>query len=165
MRNLQTYLFVAFFSLVMVLLGGTIFSVMVEYPNWFADVPASLATTRDFYRVLHPGYFFQTIGPLTLLTGIAFVAVGWSSSKVRNLVLVSLALLVAAELLTFIYIYPRLNMLFLELDIHKAETLKQAAAEFTFADRIRTGLGVLGSAFAVSALVRLLRKTGEAIIE
>jgi hypothetical protein len=163
MKTLQTLFFVAHFSLVMILLGGTIFSVMVEYPNWFADVPTSLATTRDFYRVLHPGYFFQIIGPLTLLTGIGFVAAGWRISNVRNLVLVGLAFLVAAELLTFIYIYPRLDTLFFGLDIHKAETLKQAAAEFTFADRIRTGLGVLASAFAVAALVRLFGKTGEVI--
>jgi len=58
MKTLQTFLFITYFCLVMIVFGGTIFAVMVEYPNWFADVPVSLETTRNFYKVLHPGYFF-----------------------------------------------------------------------------------------------------------
>ena len=39
----------------LIILGGTIFSVLVEYPNWFANIPSSLETTRNFYKVFHPG--------------------------------------------------------------------------------------------------------------
>lgn len=162
MKTIQTVLFVAYFSLVMILLGGTIFSVMVEYPNWFADVPSSLEVTRNFYRVLHPGYFFQTVGPLSLLAGIGFVIAGWRIRTTRNLVVISLGLLIAAELLTFIYIYPRLSILFFGIDTHTVDALKKAAAEFTFADRIRTGLGVLASAVSVVALLKFFGHRNEA---
>ena len=165
MKTLPTVLFVAYLTLVSVLLGGTIFSVMVEYPNWFANIPASLEATRNFYQVLHPGYFFQTVGPLSLLFGIGFVIAGWRISQVRNLVVISLGVLIAAELLTFIYIYPRLNILFFGIDTHSIGALKQAAAEFTFADQIRTGLGVLASAVTIAALLKFFRQSEETLID
>ena len=131
----------------MIVLGGTIFSVMVEYPNWFADVPVSLETTRNFYKVLHPGYFFQIFGPLMLLTSIAFVITGWRMAQVRNLVIVSIVIMVAIELLTFIYIYPRLGIMFgPDATSQTVSALRQAANEFTTADRLRTAASTSESA-------------------
>lgn len=155
MRKLQTVLFVAYFCLTMIVLGGTIFSVMVEYPNWFANVPLSLEATRNFYKVLHPGYFFQIMGPLMLLTGFGFVIAGWRMSSARNLVLMSVGIMIAIELLTFLYIYPRLDVLFGPgAPSQSIDALRQAASEFTFADRIRTGMDVLASVFSVAALCK-----------
>ncbi|HKP69247.1 MAG TPA: hypothetical protein VJV05_08185 [Pyrinomonadaceae bacterium] len=154
MSKLKTILFVAHFVLMMIVLGGTIFSVMVEYPNWFSNVPVSLETTRNFYKVLHPGYFFQTTGPLVLLTGFAFVVVGWRIRQTRNLVLISLGILVAIELLTFIYIYPRLGIMFGPDAAQSVEALRQAASEFTFADRIRTTMAFVASAVSIGALFK-----------
>ncbi len=158
MKILQTFLFTAFFCLMMIVLGGTIFSVMVEYPNWFADVPNSLEATRNFYKVLHPGYFFQTVGPLTLLAGLSFVIVGSRIKAARNLVLIALGIMVAIELLTFIYIYPRLGIMFgAEAASQSVDALRQAAQDFIFADRIRTCLSVLAAVFSVVALFRFFR--------
>ena len=157
MKRLQVTLFVAYFCLMMIILGGTIFSVMVEYPNWFANVPASLDATRNFYKVLHPGYFFQTMAPLFLLAGLGFLIAGWRTSA-RNLVLISVLVMVAAELLTFLYIYPRLNILFANESATQAvEVLKQAAREFTTADQIRTGLGVVASGLSIAAMLRFFK--------
>ena len=158
MKTLQTFLFTAYFCLMMIVLGGTIFAVLVEYPNWFADVPSSLEATRNFYKVFHPGYFFQTVAPLSFLTGIGFVITGWRIKSARNFVLMSLAVLVAAELLTFFYIYPRLGIMFgPDAASQSLETLRQAGQQFTNADRIRTGLAVVANAFSVAALLRFFR--------
>jgi len=158
MKTLQTILFTTYFCLVMLVLGGTIFSVMVEYPNWFANVPASLETTRNFYEVLHPGYFFQIFGPLILLTGIAFVIAGWQIAPVRNLVIVSIVIMIAIELLTFIYIYPRLGIMFgPRAASQSVDILRQAASDFTVADRIRTVLYALAAAISVAALFRFFK--------
>src|SRR5215204_2744179 len=113
MKTTQTILFIAYLCLMMIILGGTIFSVLVEYPNWFANIPSSLETTRNFYKVFHPGYFFQIFGPLSVLTGTGFMIAGWRIPDARKLVTASFVLFVAIELLTFFYIYPRLNILFL----------------------------------------------------
>ena len=142
----------------MIILGGTIFAVMVEYPNWFANVPASLETTRNFYQVLHPGYFFQIFGPLMLLSGIVFVAAGWRIAPVRNLVLVSIAIFIAIELLTFFYIYPRLGIMFApDAAKQSVEVLQRAGSEFTFADRIRTFMDFVASGISIAAMVRFFR--------
>ncbi len=153
MKTLQTILFVTYFCLTMIVLGGTTFSVMVEYPNWFADVPQSLEATRNFYKVLHPGYFFQMFVPLGVLSGIGFVIAGWRSTASRNLVLASLAVLIAGELLTFLYIYPRLDIMFGPDSVNQTvAVLRNAASEFTNADRIRTVLTFSTSALSVAAL-------------
>ena len=158
MRTLQTFLFTAFICLMMIVLGGTVFSVMVEYPNWFANVPRSLEVTRNFYAVLHPGYFFQVFGPLMLLTGIAFVIAGWRIAQARNLVIVSILIMISIELLTFIYIYPRLwIMLGPDAASQTVEAMQQAASQFTTADRIRTALMFVASGFGIAALFRFFK--------
>ena len=147
-----------FFTLTMVVLGGTIFAVMVEYPNWFANVPASLEATRTFYRALHPGYFFQVFGPLMVISGIAFVIVGWRIASVRNLVLITLVVFIAIELLTFLYIYPRLGIMFgPDAAAQSVDVLRQAASEFTFADRARTLMDFVASGISIAALFRFFR--------
>lgn len=156
MKTLQTTLFVAHFSLMMIVLGGTIFAVMVEYPNWFAEVPRSLEATRAFYQVLHPGYFFQIFGPLALLSGILFVLAGWRVTAARNLVIVSVLIMIAIELLTFIYIYPRLSLMF-GTTPQSIEILRQAASDFTFADRIRTALDLIACGLSIAALHKFFR--------
>jgi hypothetical protein len=146
----------------MIVLGGTIFSVMVEYPNWFADVPKSLEVTRSFYSVLHPGYFFQMFGPLIVLTGIASVIAGWRILQARNLVVVSITIMIAIELLTFLYIYPRLWIMFgPDAASQSVDSLRIAAQQFTTADRIRTGLMLISSAFAIGSLLRFFRQLDE----
>lgn len=158
MKTLQTILFIAFFCTMMVVLGGTIFSVMVEYPNWFANVPSSLEATRNFYKVLHPGYFFQTFGPTVLLTGILFIIVGWRIKEARNMVAAAVAVLFAIELLTFIYIYPRLwIMLGPDSASQTVEALQTASRQFTTADQIRTGLCFVAAALSISALFKFFK--------
>ena len=158
MKSLQTFLFTAYFCLLLIVLGGVIFCVLVEYPNWFADVPSSLAASRSFYKVFHPGYFFQTVAPLSFVAGVGFLITGWRIAPVRNFVLISLAILVAAEFLTFFYIYPRLDVLFGPgLESTSIETLKQGAQQFTVADRIRTAMTFVGNAFGVGAMFRFFK--------
>lgn len=142
----------------MIVLGGTIFSVMVEYPNWFANVPSSLAATRNFYAVLHPGYFFQIFGPLMLLTGAAFVIAGWRIAHARKLVIVGIVITIAIELLTFLYIYPRLSiMLGPDAASQTVDAMQQAARQFTTADRLRTALMFVASGFGIAALFRFFQ--------
>jgi len=158
MRTTQTILFTTYLCLMMIILGGTIFSVLVEYPNWFANIPSSLEATRNFYKVFHPGYFFQIFGPLAVLSGIAFVVAGWRIAEARRLVAVSVVLFVAIELLTFFYIYPRLNILFVsDLGTQSIDALRIAARQFTIADNIRTGLCVIANAFAIAAVFKFFR--------
>jgi hypothetical protein len=158
MKTIQIVLFTIYLCLMMILLGGTIFAVLVEYPNWFADIPSSLESTRDFYKVFHPGYFFQIFGPLSVLSGIAFLVAGWRNKSARNLVATSLLLFVSIELLTFFYIYPRLNILFFaELGSQPVETLRLVARQFTIADNIRTVLCFVANGFAIAALFQLFR--------
>ena len=155
MKTIPTILFTVYLCLMLVILGGTIFAVLVEYPNWFANIPESLETTRKFYKVFHPGYFFQIFGPLSVLSGIGFVITGWRIEGARRLVAVSVVIFVAIEMLTFFYIYPRLNILFLsELGTQSVEALQTTAQQFTMADNVRTVLCFVANGFAIAAMFR-----------
>jgi len=83
---------------------------------------------------------------------------GWRIPGARKLVSVSVVLFVAIELLTFFYIYPRLNVLFVsDLGTQSVEVLRLTAKQFTTADNIRTGLCLLANAFAIAAAFKFFR--------
>ena len=70
----------------------------------------------------------------------------------------SVALFVAIELLTFFYIYPRLNILFVsDVGTQSLETLRLSAQQFTIADNVRTVLCLFANAFAIAAVFQFFR--------
>jgi hypothetical protein len=142
----------------MILIGGTIFCTIVEYPNWFANIPSSLEATSNFYKVFHPGYFFQIFGPMIVLTGIAFSIAGWRIAAARNMVMLAVGVMIVIELLTFIYIYPRLAILFgPDAASQPLEALRAASAQFTTADQIRTALSIAAGGPSIAALFRFFK--------
>lgn len=110
-RNLAVGLLLLHFSLLMIFVGGALFETFINYPNWVADIPNSLTRTREFLAVRNPGMFFQTVVPLTMVSGVIFIGFAWRSGAARNLVGASLFTLVAIELATFNLVYPRLRIL------------------------------------------------------
>lgn len=143
-QTLQTIFIFAHFCLMMVFLGGAIFETFINYPNWFHDIPASLEHTSRFFQVRNPGHFFQTIFPLTILSGILFVLLGWRAKSARSFILLSLILLIVIEVLTIGYIYPRIGILLREgATAHATDFLRQTAQEFLRAHRVRLGFILL----------------------
>ena len=86
-----------------------------------------------------------------MLAGIGFVVVGWRIAGARNYVLICLAIFVGIEALTFLYIYPRLDiMLGPDSASQPIDALRVAAEQFTKADRIRYALSLIADAFAIA---------------
>ncbi|TVR77744.1 MAG: DUF1772 domain-containing protein [Chitinophagaceae bacterium] len=100
------------FSAVM---GGNIYQIIAEVPNWSADIPNSLIAYREFFHVTHPGFFFQTLVPLTVLSLITSIILLRNRPKSANKwMLIALAGVVLTEVFTLTYFLPKNFVLFLD---------------------------------------------------
>ena len=82
-------------------LGGNIYQIIAEVPNWNANIPESLVAYRKLYQVSHAGYFFQTFVPITILGLIAAIILLWNRPKAANRwMLFSLGGVLIAEIFT-----------------------------------------------------------------
>lgn len=153
-RNLTVGFLLLYFSLLMIFVGGALFETFINYPNWVADIPASLTRTREFLAVRNPGMFFQTVVPLTIVTGAIFILVAWRTCAARNFVGASLVCLVGIELATFNLVYPRLRMLLgvgrNEGPVYSVEQLQQTADQLFGVHIWR--MGFIGLAAILSAI-------------
>jgi hypothetical protein len=153
-RWLQITVLLLHVSIFMMLLGAAVYETFINFPNWFADIPASLIRTHEFLAVRHPGMFFQLIAPLTLITGFLFGGLDWRSRAPRNYVAAGVLLLVALEVVTFNLVYPRIGILLARGKgagiIYPPEQLAQIAHEFLTLNAWR--LAMMSIAAALSAL-------------
>lgn len=157
-QTIQSILIFAHFCLMMIFFGGVIFETFISYPNWFHNIPASLENTRNFLQVRNPGSFFQTVFPLSILTGIGFVIFAWKLKPARNFVLVSILLLICIEALTIIYIYPRIGVMIYEgTASHSVDFLKQTAQEFLMANNMRVVFISVAEVLSFLGLLNFIR--------
>jgi hypothetical protein len=137
-RTVQAILILTHFSLMMIVFGGAIMDTFINFPNWFHNIPASLDAAKNFWQVTNPGQFFQTIYPLAILTGIAFVALGWRIKPARNFILGAIVLSVGIEVLTVAFIYPLLRIMIVDgTAVHSVDALKQTAQQFMTLNYLR----------------------------
>lgn len=135
-------LFTLSFFLFCIIIGGSVYQLIVEIPNWSGGSRAGLESFRGFFRLRHPGYFFQSMVPLTILSLAAATPLlrGRPEGAGKKLLLV-LAGVLAAEAFTFGYFMPRNFVLFLNPlgDVTDAALMK-AASEWEVANWIRTAM-------------------------
>jgi hypothetical protein len=137
-QTLQTILIFAHVFLAVMVFGGAIMETFINFPNWFHNIPTSLDTAKNFLQARQPGQFFQTLYPLAMLMGIAFVIIGWKIKPARNFILAAIVLSVCLESITFSFIYPMLRIMIREGSaVHSVEVLKQTAQQFTTLNYIR----------------------------
>ena len=134
---------IGFFSVALMalcaVLGGNLYQILVEVPNWSADIPDSLRTYRTFFNVIHAGYFFQTLIPLTFLCLVVSTFLLWNRPKSANRwMLAVLGGVVISEVFTIFYFIPRNIVLFLDpLDGTEPEQLMNIAGEWQRANYLR----------------------------
>jgi len=120
-------------------MGGNIYQIIVEVPNWSANIPDSLIAYRNSFHISHPGYFFQTIVPLAILSLIVAVILLWNRPKSANRwMLIALGGVVVAEAFTGIYFLSRNFMLFLDpIDGVSTEQLISTSNQWQTANYLR----------------------------
>lgn len=140
------------------LFGGSLYDSLVLAPNFRVNVPQSLEHLRQFMAVANPGSFFRFLAPLTQISILISLILGWKRPAGRRWWLIpALVLIVAGDVITFTFHYPRNAILFGDPLHTPSETLEQAAREWAYGNYLRILL--VGGAM-VCALKALLLDRG-----
>lgn len=161
-EKILPWIAMAHLCLLLMLMGGAFFETFINFPNWFRDVPRSLEAASAFFVVRNPGHFFQSLVPLVLLSAVALVAMAWRHRRQRNLLLVSLALLILAEAGTLMRMYPLIAVLLREgAAQHSVESLRETGRLFLQLNYFRMAvLAVAAFGLSLPAVTSLVRATG-----
>lgn len=92
---------------------ANIYTSVVDVPAWGHHIPESIVTTRKYYEASNPGNFFRIFSPINQLLGLLCVLFFWEHGiKVRSLLVAAFILYVIGEGMTFMYFYPRNDIMF-----------------------------------------------------
>src|SRR5439155_23586248 len=76
------------------LLFVNIYNSLVDAPNWGSDIPVSINTVREYFKVANPGTFFRVFSPANQIIAFAALVLCWRAG--RNVCYISLAALICA---------------------------------------------------------------------
>jgi hypothetical protein len=123
-------------------MGGSLYLIIVEVPNWSADIPDSLDTYRHFFKISHAGYFFQILVPLTIICLIISTVLLWNRPKYANKYLLAVLVgVILAEVFTLIYFLPKNFILFFN-PLHDVTTdeLMKVSSQWQTANYLRIAI-------------------------
>jgi hypothetical protein len=50
---------------------------MIDAKSWGNDIPNSISTAREYFKVVNPGNFFRLISPINQVLAIIVVVIFW----------------------------------------------------------------------------------------
>lgn len=160
--NLLKILLLVYVALVLMDFGAGLLDVLVFFPNWFHDLPDSIAVAKQFNRFRNPGIFFLPITALVLLSSVAFLIAGWRTGTVRTIVFVGFLLKLAILIMTGVFIYPRIFALMGNPSL-PLEAMQQIAMEMMTLVRIRAVLGAFAAFCALAALWKFMGRSTKTV--
>lgn len=128
---------------VALLLGATAYESVVMAPNYERDIPSSIDLARRFLQRTTPAHYFRILSPVSQLFLLASVVAGWGMPAVRLPAIVALGVLIALDVITFTFHYPRLAVMFKGPMPDDAERLRRAAREWAVGNIVRLVLLLL----------------------
>jgi hypothetical protein len=154
-RYLLALLLIVHTALVFMHFGAGLMDVLIFFPNWFHNMPDSLAAAKQFSSYRNPGMFFIPMTLLVILSGAAFAAAAWRSGSARVWVLIDIVLFAAIGVLTGAFIYPRIYAVMGDAPL-TLEAMQQIAAEMTILIQVRIVIVAIAAALAAFALWRFV---------
>ena len=139
------------------ILGAAIYESVVMVPNYTADIPNSLEHFRLFMREANPGNYFRVVAPMAQISLLACVILCWKSPSARWAYLLALIALIATDVVTFTFHYPRNDFLFRAPLTQPVPELVTAAREWGVGNLGRIALlitSTLGACLGLRAVLR-----------
>ena len=162
MQKIILYLFI---TLTAGLLLTNIYTSMVDAAAWNNNIPDSVQAARDHYKSFNPGNFFRIFSPFDQFMAFLTVILFWHTSK-KARVLFGLALLfvVAADVMTFLYFYPRNDIIF-ESPISDLEAIRTASSQWVVMNWLRSLIVAVGLVFAFIGLHEVYKKEMRPVLD
>lgn len=137
------------------LLSTNIYNSVVDAKSWGNDIPASIQTTRDYFKIVHPGIFFRVFSPANQVFALFALIVFWKTSPAIRLYLgIAFVLYVFNDVLTFAYFYPR-NEIMMKTPLADVQKIQKAWMEWSEVNWIRSMICLVGLAFSFLSLHKI----------
>ena len=133
-------------------LGANVYTSAVDARNWGSNIPTSLNAARAYFSVVNPGSFFRIVSPLAQVLSLLALILCWDVPGARLFAGIALAANVTGDIMTFVYFYPRNDIMF--VNPMNAEAAAQAWRGWATMNHVRSALVL---AALLSELVTLTR--------
>ena len=138
------------------LLFTNLFTSLIDAKSWGCDIPHSIAAAREYFKNVDPGDFFRLFSPINQALGIIVLVMFWKASPSIRLGLgIALVCYLAAEALTFIYFFPRNDIMFRDASLSDITLLKKTWSEWNSMNWVRTAILVVGVFFSCFSLHKI----------
>ncbi|NHA02482.1 DUF1772 domain-containing protein [Mucilaginibacter sp. HC2] len=137
------------------LLFINVYTSLVDARSWGADIPNSIATAREYAKKYNPGTFFKAFSPISQILALTAPIICWQISSVRLYSGIAFILYILADILTFLYFYPRNDIMFKTAQLSDIEKLSRAWKEWSTMNWARSLLIFIGLCFSLIALYEL----------
>ena len=135
------------------LLFSNIYNSIVDTKSWGADIPNSIITAREYFKVVNPGTFYRLFSPINQLLALLAVIFFWKTSKsVRVDLAIAFVFYLLGDIFTFAYFYPRNEILFVAPLTNNIEQIRAAWSEWNTMNWVRSLDVLLGLIFSFKGL-------------
>ena len=138
------------------LLFTNLYTSLVDACSWGSDIPHSIGAAREYFKAVDPGNFFRLFSPINQLLGIIVLVLFWKASPSIRLCLgLALVCYVSAEAMTFIYFFPRNDIMFRDAQLTEIDLLQKTWSVWNRMNWVRTGILVIGVFFSCLSLHKI----------
>ncbi|PBJ10215.1 DUF1772 domain-containing protein [Flavobacterium sp. ACN6] len=126
-----------------------IFNSIVNAVAYESNIPDSIIATRQFFKTVNPGTFFQIFSPATQVLALLALIIYWKKVPVsRSYLGIAFLFYLAADIFTFIYFHPRNDIMFLSEPLPDTQILKRLASEWSSMNWVRSLVVFMGLVFS-----------------
>jgi hypothetical protein len=149
-------------SLASGLLFTNLFTSLVDARSWGSDIPNSIATARQYFKVVDPGVFFRLFSPVNQALGLIALVIFWNvSPAIRLRLIIALVCYLSAEAMTFAYFFPRNDIMFRDAALTDVDLLKKTWSEWNNMNWVRTAILLVGVIFSILSMHKIYSTVGE----
>ena len=95
------------------ILVTNIYTSVVDATSWGSNIPESIQTARDYFKVVNAGTFFRVASPLNQVLVLLALILFWKSvPSARKFLAIALGCYILTDVFTFAYFYPRNEIMF-----------------------------------------------------
>lgn len=138
------------------LLFVNLYNSMVDAKSWGGNIPGSISTAREYFKIVTPGSFFRVFSPLTQVVGLLTLILFWKSAPdVRLYLFIAFGCYVAGDIFTFAYFYPRNAIMFETAALTDVAQLHKAWSGWSAMNWLRSGIIMAGLFFSCLSLHKI----------
>lgn len=140
------------------LLFVNIYNSIVDATSWGSNIPTSIQTARDYFKIVNPGNFFRVFSPINQILSLLALIVCWKVNRqIRMYCALAFIIAVASDVFTFAYFYPRNEIMFHSSIDTNLEGIKTAWSQWSSMNWLRSGIVAVNLFFDFAALTLLLK--------